>query len=83
MIEFLEAVFAIIGLLTTLFVVVVAVSGDSIVKYLEATAQELQSRNEQRRKEQAEEYVLAVRESEVKSNDKGRRASVSRDRSDG
>ena len=52
MFAFFEAVFAIIGVLTTLFVVVVAVSGDSIVKYLEETAQELQARNEQHRKEQ-------------------------------
>ena len=54
MIEFLEAVFAIIGVLTTLFIAVVAVSGDRLVKYLEETAQELQARNEQLRKEKAD-----------------------------
>jgi predicted ATP-grasp superfamily ATP-dependent carboligase len=50
-IKFLEAVFAIIGVLATLFAVAVAVSGDSIVKYLEETAQKLQERTEQLRKE--------------------------------
>lgn len=50
-IKFLEAVFAIIGVLATLFVVAVAVSGDNIVKYLEETAQKLQERAEQHRKE--------------------------------
>ena len=54
MIEFLEAVFAIIGVLTTLFVVAVAVSGDRLVKYFEEMAQELQARNEQLRKEKAD-----------------------------
>ena len=47
----IEALFAIIGVLTTLFVVAVIVYGDRIVKYLEETAQVLQARNEQRKKE--------------------------------
>ena len=47
----IEALFAIIGVLTTLFVVAVIVYGDRIVKYLEETVQVLQARNEQRKKE--------------------------------
>ena len=47
----IEALFAIIGVLTTLFVVAVIVYGDRIVKYLEETVQVLQARNEQRKTE--------------------------------